>query len=271
MELYNTTIDGKSPLFTYTPFRAAGVEGALGAWTLANPDLVRGTSYTTNHTGANVGLQWTGTSIWLYGSTRARSNYQIIRSWSDKVIYGNGTNGTDGVLFSESDLNYGSYTVALSVIEGSVTVSRATITVGMGVPGTALQSQNQSAAAGGGQVNPYFRTSANSSWAPFILEGSQSVLRTTGFGDRITFTVQSSVGFAIYGTTAFESGAYNISVVPPPDNLPSIVQYNASTAFEVLDALKFLATGLNETMDYTCCASVELSDQCKFDVKREAV
>lgn len=65
------------------------------------------------------------------------------------------------------------------------------------------------------------------------------------------FTVQSSVGFAIYGTTALAYGEYNISVDPLPDNLPSTVQYNASTAFEVLDALKFLATGLDDTKNYT--------------------
>ncbi|KAH9927662.1 uncharacterized protein B0H18DRAFT_1118458 [Fomitopsis serialis] len=252
-QFYNTSIDGKSPLFTYTPSRAAGAVNALEAWTLTNPSLVADTSYTTNLSGATVEIQWTGTSIWLYGRASASSSYGIIRSWSEMVWFGDEANGTEGVLFSEAGLSYGSYTLALSVSKGPVTISGATITVGMGDAGSSLQSHNQSAATGSGanQVNPFFQTNSRSFWSSLILDGSQSILRTSNIGDSITFTVQSSVSFAIYGTTAPAYGEYNISVDPLPDNLPPTAQYNASTAFEVLDALKFLATGLDETKNYT--------------------
>ena len=116
-----------------------------------------------------------------------------------------------------------------------------------------LTSQNQSAVAGSGsdEVNPFFQTNRNSSWVPWILEGAQSVLQTNALGDSITFTVQSSVGFAIYGTTALAYGAYNVSIDPAPAGLPATAQYNASTAFEVLGALKYLATGLDDAQTYT--------------------
>ena len=116
-----------------------------------------------------------------------------------------------------------------------------------------LTSQNQSAVAGSGsgEINPYFQTNSNSSWAPWILDGAQSVLHTDALGDSVTFTVQSSVGFAIYGTTALMYGAYNVSIDPVPAGLPETVQYNASTAFEVLGALKYLATGLDDARTYT--------------------
>lgn len=41
---YNVSVDGKSPLFNYMPYRAAGAAGASTAWTLSNsnPVSVRG-------------------------------------------------------------------------------------------------------------------------------------------------------------------------------------------------------------------------------------
>ena len=100
-------------------------------------------------------------------------------------------------------------------------------------------------------MNTFFQTSSNSSWVPLIYEGSQTVLSTTALGDAITFVVRSSVGFAIYGSTAASLGAYNVSIDPAPNGVPATAQYNASTAFEVLGALKYLVTGLDDAQTYT--------------------
>lgn len=77
-------------------------------------------------------LQWVGTAITLHGTTNTPSAYEIIRSWSNTVLDGNSTNGKDGVLFQEDNLEYGAYTLALSIARGPVTVSGANLVTGMG-------------------------------------------------------------------------------------------------------------------------------------------
>lgn len=198
-------------------------------------------------------LQWVGTAITLYGTTNTSSGFEVIRSWSNTVLTGNSTNGEEGVLFQEDDLDYGTHILSLTISEGPMTVLGASLITGMGPLGSILTSQNQSAVAGSesGQVNPFFQTNPNSSWVPWILEGAQAVLRTDALGDSIVFAVRASVGFAIYGSTALSYGAYNISIDPAPAGVPATAQYNASTAFEVLGALKYLATGLDDGQTYT--------------------
>ena len=149
---YNVSIDGKSPLFNYRPYRAAGPAGAFKAWTLPNSNLVsfdgcravamvvevpfpQNTSFTTDAEAATVQLQWIGTAVTLHGTTNASSGFEVIRSWSNEVLTGNSTDGEAGVLFQEDDLAYGSYTLALTVSKGPVTVSGAEIITGMGLLG----------------------------------------------------------------------------------------------------------------------------------------
>lgn len=100
-------------------------------------------------------------------------------------------------------------------------------------------------------MNSFFRTNFNSSWVPLIFEGVSAILQTDALGDSITFAVRGSVGFEIYGSTAYSYGAYNVSIDPAPTGVPATTQYNASTAFEVLGALKYLATGLDDGQEYT--------------------
>ncbi|KAI0721769.1 hypothetical protein C8Q72DRAFT_1001287 [Fomitopsis betulina] len=251
MNNFNVSVDSKSPLFGYLPYRAAGPTGASNAWTLSTSNA--NTSYITYAEAATVQLQWVGTAITLHGTTNTPSAYEIIRSWSNTVLDGNSTNGKDGVLFQEDNLEYGAYTLALSIARGPVTVSGANLVTGMGDLGTTLKSQNQSAVvgSGSGQVNSFFRTNFNSSWVPLIFEGVSAILQTDALGDSITFAVRGSVGFEIYGSTAYSYGAYNVSIDPAPTAVPATTQYNASTAFEVLGALKYLATGLDDGQEYT--------------------
>ena len=72
----------------------------------------------------------------LYGTTNASSVFMVIRSWNSEVLIGNSTEGEEGILFQENGLAYGSYTVALTISEGTVTVSSATVITGMGPLGS---------------------------------------------------------------------------------------------------------------------------------------
>lgn len=81
-------------------------------------------------------LQWIGTAITLHGTSNTSSGFEVIRSWSNEVLIGNSTDGEEGVLFHADNLAYGSYTLALTISEGPVTVSGATVITGMGPLGS---------------------------------------------------------------------------------------------------------------------------------------
>ena len=80
-----------------------------------------------------MALQWTGTAVWLYGE--ANATYTISRSWDVDDVTGTGTEAGGGLLYSERGITYGLHTLTLVVQQGPVTITGATITVGMGEVG----------------------------------------------------------------------------------------------------------------------------------------
>ena len=86
-------------------------------------------SHRTTLAGASVELDWIGTAIYLYGDASAGSLGYTVQF--DGVQSSNITIST-GLLFSQSQLNYGPHSLVLMVVQGQVSISNSTITVGMG-------------------------------------------------------------------------------------------------------------------------------------------
>lgn len=155
---YNVSFDDKTPLLSYLPFRGGNsgyidIGSDRSCWYISNTtgrvrpaslfvpflfalltlSLLQESSYTTYLLEASVALQWAGTAIWLYGE--ANATYTISRSWNIDDVAGEGTELGGGVLYSDNGIEYGLHTLPLVVQQGPVTITGATITVGMGEVG----------------------------------------------------------------------------------------------------------------------------------------
>jgi hypothetical protein len=71
-----------------------------------------------------------GTAIYLYGEA-SQGEYTIELDGTQTTP----ASSAPGLLFSQSNLAYGSHTLVLQVVKSGATISNATITVGMGQAG----------------------------------------------------------------------------------------------------------------------------------------
>ena len=83
--------------------------------------------------GATAQLDWTGTAIYLYGG--GPPNGYTIELDGTVTTQTPGAPNAPGLLFSQSSLTYGSHSLVLKVVQSSITISNAIITVGMGEVG----------------------------------------------------------------------------------------------------------------------------------------
>ncbi|KAH9838010.1 uncharacterized protein C8Q71DRAFT_572658 [Rhodofomes roseus] len=262
---YNISFDDKSPLLWYTPLRGIDNNGSsfcgtsrpeYDCWYAINT-TGRASSYTTSVLGATVSLQWTGTAVWLYGE--ANATYQIGRTWNGSTILGEGTGTGGGVLYAESGVSYGVHTVVLTVLEGPVTIIGATITVGMGEPGSTIKATNVSSIIEDiPAINPFFTVNSNDSWQGDLAFGPngelETIILTATQGDSVTFVVNSSVTFAVYGANDPSQGTYLVDIDPPVPNNPNTstaYQLNATAPWVVIEEIRYVATGLNRTQNYS--------------------
>ncbi|KZT07455.1 uncharacterized protein LAESUDRAFT_772770 [Laetiporus sulphureus 93-53] len=266
LALYNFSLTDQSPLLQYRPFRDGPLETSWNVSYSANTNLAWEpgdypdafvSSYTTQLVGASVELEWTGTAIWFYGlADPAAYDVQLDGS---SAIAGAGTNSSDGTLFSLTDLEYGLHSVTLTVVKAPVTVLGATITVGLGETGSILETRNISAVTNNipPTANPMFSSNGdywtvNSSYAYDNTTESYPRVVTDMQSASLTFLLNSTVGFAILGSCDYDHGAYNVTLdPPPPDGFVGSMQYNASSHWIALNEIKYLATGMDRTQNYT--------------------
>ena len=197
-------------------------------------------------------------------------------------LSGNGTAAGRGVLYSEGGLEYGLHTLTLTVEQGPVTVTGATVTVGIGEAGyvatvdktpsippltllvrstftsTNVSVLSTNATQTSSTINPFFTVSPVDAWHEYHVSGDngaqEDLINTYLQGAYVTFSVNSSVGFAVFGALAQAEGAYLVYIdpsVPISPNTSTKYQFNATTASRVVpDEIKYLATGLDRTQNY---------------------
>ena len=94
--------------------------------------LIQTSLHRTTYVGATCIIQWAGTAVWVFGGTSNDGSYTV--SIDDSTPF-HGEGSVSGLLFSKTSLVYGLHIMNLTVTGGEVSVSGATITVGMGDPG----------------------------------------------------------------------------------------------------------------------------------------
>jgi len=144
------------------------------------------------------------------------------------------------------------------VREGPVTINGATVTAGMGEPGSAINLTMISTISQGlTTVNPFFVVNPIEGWWGSTAVGgniADPVLRTSLGGASVSFDIASSVGFAVYGGNSPGDGVYLVDVDPPVSHSPNtsgVYQFNATTPWDVYEELSYFATGLDRNKTYT--------------------
>ena len=83
-------------------------------------------------------------------------------------------------------------------------------------------------------------------------DGLEAVIGTNTTGDFVTFEVNSSVAFAMYGVNGPLQGAFLVDINPPlPFNASAPATFNASSPWVMIEEIKYLVAGLNDTETYT--------------------
>ncbi|PCH44152.1 hypothetical protein WOLCODRAFT_76982 [Wolfiporia cocos MD-104 SS10] len=279
---FNISVTDQSPLFQYLPYRDGPLDTSWNVSYSANspqewaPDKFFRTSessHTTYLNGASVQIEWTGTAFWLYGSADPGS-YEIQVDGDQHTV---GDGATDSILFGQTDLPYGWHSVNLTVVDAPVSITGATLTVRMGEEGSELQSRNISTVTNSipPAANPLFLSdgdawSVNSSYGSFgpTVESYPRVT-TDVKAASLFFTLNSTVGFAIYGSCDFDMGSYNVTINPPPPISPATGTFNASSHWIALNEIKYVATGLDRTKNYS--VTVTNNQEARLDVAQVMV
>lgn len=83
--------------------------------------------------GASVQLDWIGTAVYLYGEGPPNGfTIEVDGTQANQV---SSFLSAPGLLFTQSNLSYGPHSLVLRVVQPEVSISNATITVGMGDAG----------------------------------------------------------------------------------------------------------------------------------------
>ncbi|KAF9805101.1 hypothetical protein IEO21_09196 [Rhodonia placenta] len=220
-------------------------------------NLGEGTSsHYTTLVGAYIRIDWTGTGVWIYG-TGAQGAYPVEVDTYPEV---QGQGDQEGILFSQTNLIYGPHSLKLSVVEPPISISKAEITVGLGAQGTLLQTRTINGVLPGTVTgNPFFHV--DNTWSAVNLYGNQSAsypcIATYQSGASLSFTLNETVGFEIYGSDDWMQGLLTVTVTSPggeftiasvPD---STIEYSSRSGWTALSPLRYLATGLDRTQTYT--------------------
>lgn len=122
---------------------------------------------------------------------------------------------------------------------------------------TNISALDANASQSSSPINPFFTVSPANAWHEYSVSnengGQEDLINTYLQGAYVTFTVNSSVGFAVYGANAQAEGAYLVYIDPPVPNSPNAsaeYQLNATTASAVPDEIRYLVTGLDRTQNY---------------------
>ncbi|PCH36027.1 hypothetical protein WOLCODRAFT_81251 [Wolfiporia cocos MD-104 SS10] len=181
-----------------------------------------GTSaHSTTRVNGAVTISWLGTAIWLYG--KGEINDYGVQIDNGPLMFGRGSN-SEGLLFSQTDLNYTWHSAILSLIHGELVFTGGTITTGMGQEGWSVQYRTIQAATttspGLPEINPIF-SSAGAGWSmarsfqyPRLSCGSE--------GSSVSFNLSNASGFSIFGSVDGTSGAFSVYIILPQAVSPTV-------------------------------------------------
>ncbi|OSX56608.1 hypothetical protein POSPLADRAFT_1159710 [Postia placenta MAD-698-R-SB12] len=264
LALYNFTFTDQSAYVIFLPYRDGPLDSqwnvsysqsAQDDWSYSN-NLGKGiSSHKTTLVGASVELSWTGTGVWIYG-TGDRAAYTVQIDF-DPAVLGQGDN--EGVLFTQTNLTYGPHDLTLTVLNSLISITGVNITVGLGDSGTVLQARNiHGMLTGTTAVNPFF--TVDETWSVVDLYANQSAsypcIATYTSGAMLSFTLNATVGFEIYGSDDWYQGLFTVTVTSSggtsavasvPNNT---IQYSPRSGWTALNQLKYLATGLDNRETY---------------------
>ncbi|KZT69816.1 hypothetical protein DAEQUDRAFT_726127 [Daedalea quercina L-15889] len=204
---------------------------------------------------AYVVIDWAGTALWIYGESTGTYYAQV-----DNGTVLLTTDPTSGLLFSQTNLQYGLHTAVLYVLGGEVSLTAAIVTVGMGETGTVLEMRNISAVdnVSTGTANPTFIGSADE-WTVSDLYTNQTggypCITTSTYGATLRFTLNETVAFFLYGSDDWAQGLFTVAVTSDVIGATSSVtdnaiQYSPRSTWSQLNVPKYMATGLDRTVTY---------------------
>ncbi|KZT69802.1 hypothetical protein DAEQUDRAFT_726112 [Daedalea quercina L-15889] len=262
---YNVSLTDQSAIIRFFPHRDGAVDdnwnvtysgSSFAKWSYDNTFGAGVSSHRTTLVGAYILIDWAGTAVWLYG-TGEKGSYSV-RIGQESLVEGQGD--ADGLLFSQTGLTYGLHTANLTVLAGEVSITGAIITVGMGESGTVLQTRNISATENNTSPptgNPVF--DGNENWSVDNLYTNQSsgypCIATSTLDATLSFTVNESVGFVIYGSDDWQQGLFTVAVtsddIGATDSVTnSTIQYSPRALWTQVGLPKYLATGLDRSATY---------------------
>ncbi|CCM07198.1 uncharacterized protein FIBRA_09539 [Fibroporia radiculosa] len=264
---YNFTFTDQSPIIRFYPYRDGPVDtqwnvsysgSSFDDWSFDNNFGVGTSSHTTTFSGAYLIFEWTGTAVWLYGEAEP-GTYSV--SLDEALMFPNEST-FNNVLFNQTDLQYGKHNLVFTIWENEATIYGATVTTGMGESGTVVQTKNISAVIDSSEQNPFFITDGDD-WSTTVLYLNQSAadhyacITTSVLYAGLTFYVNESIAFEMYGSGDWTQGLYTVQVSPElPETdaqayLPGpSIQYSPRSHWSDLDVPKFLATGLDRNHTY---------------------
>ncbi|KZS99883.1 uncharacterized protein LAESUDRAFT_59861 [Laetiporus sulphureus 93-53] len=256
---YNFTFTDQYPMLSYFRDRDGPIDqdwnlsytgSPASSWT-PTEDFANGTSsHSTTRVNSAVSFTWTGTAVWLYGV--ADKGVYTVQVDGGSANLGSG-NDRDGLLFSQTGLDYTSHTVTLGIIEDELTFTGGIITAGLGTGGSVSQkniSALQDNSPGLPSQSSYF-TTTGSGWS---VQDSFSYPRLNNDvqGSSVTFTLSDANAFAVVGSLAPDHGGFSVSVKTVSGGGSANTTFgNASSHWRVFDQMKYLATGLNSSSTYS--------------------
>lgn len=238
---YFPTRDG--PIDSTWNLSYSGDSQALWA---ADDHWANGTSsHSTTKVEAAVQLQWFGTAVWLFGQADA-GTYSIELDGGSLVL---GKGSQQGLLFSQTGLEYGQHLVVLSVVKTGVTFSGGIVTTVLGEPGSTIHTSNISVVTSNvaePPANPFFYT--NGEWD--IADSYEYPrLNTSVNGVTASFVLNDTSAFAIIGSLDDDHGSFTVSVDPAPEGLSGTTG-NGASHWRAFGATKYFATGMNNSLTY---------------------
>jgi hypothetical protein len=112
-----------------------------------------------------------------------------------------------------------------------------------------MQTHNMSVAS---NPNGYFTFQPTWALLDYNIDGISPMMEQYSVGASMSFTLSSASGFAIIGGVNYNEGMYSVTVTPPASIGPPVTtQCNASSRWFDANQMKYLQTGLDQTVSYS--------------------
>ncbi|KAF8205873.1 hypothetical protein K438DRAFT_1817520 [Mycena galopus ATCC 62051] len=242
---WNFTIQDTSPIIAYAPFADGGFAHGWQPWYsesgfLKSPgENGAGDSYHISaFAGASFNLEFTGTGVNLYGTTN--SSYDI---FIDNVPQTLPAISKD-LIFSTTSLENAPHNLTL-------TVSPSKATEQFAFDRAVVFSPVQKILTSAFYDNTDPRLTYNGTWKSTSASGIPNATVTHPFeqtrssGSSVSMTFSGAIGVAINGPVLWGDWLYTVDL----DGKTS--KYNASTFYEIPDALRFFSAGLDPNSSHT--------------------